>query len=93
MPTPVASPTNTSGDLEYTDSGVLTAVDPGACTVFTDGTNQTMSGFYRVTATYDGMTSQPIYIALTSAIPASLPDASGNYATGGCPFNTKKSGS
>ena len=83
LPAPVQSPINSYGDLQYNPSGLLTAVDPGACTAITDQNKSiSLTGTYKVTATYKGMISQPLYIALTSAVPAS--DGS---VKGGCPFD------
>lgn len=55
-------------------TGMATAVDPFVCTwvnLESDPTKTAkwaLSGSYKVTATFDGITSQPVYIAVASAV-------------------------
>ena len=67
----------TTGTVEYSASGLITAVEPATCTfidvapIVTPGTTPTPAWFYVgdyvVTATLDGVTSQPIYIPVASS--------------------------
>ncbi|PSH03739.1 MAG: hypothetical protein CXZ00_10310 [Acidobacteria bacterium] len=83
LPNPVLSPINNHGDLQYNASGLITAVDPGVCTAITDSSKAiSLTGYYKVTATYKGVTSQPLYVALASAVPAG-----DGTVKGGCPFD------
>lgn len=73
------TPPYTAGTVEYSPTGLITAVEPAVCT-FVDtapldpvtGKPTTPSwaytGDYVVTATYLGITSQPIYIPVASAV-------------------------
>jgi hypothetical protein len=71
------SPPYTSGTVSYGPTGLITAVEPATCTwvdiapVTTVGTAPTpawfYSGDYVVTATYNGITSQPFYIPIASS--------------------------
>jgi hypothetical protein len=69
--------TSPDSDLRYDTSGLLTAVEPGACTWVNVGTtaapSDAMSGYYIVTATYKGLTSQPIYVPLGTLAPCPYP--------------------
>jgi hypothetical protein len=75
-PVPGSGPPYTNGTVEYGPTGLITAVDPAACT-FEDvaplvgGVAQTPSwvvvGDYVVTATYNGITSQPFYVPVASS--------------------------
>jgi hypothetical protein len=65
------APPNT---MELSTTGLLTAVDPSACSWFNSaaGTTATspawsMVGTYSVTATFSGMTSPPVFVAVASA--------------------------
>lgn len=60
--------------LELSSTGLLTAVDPSACSWNNSaaGTSSTtaaweMVGSYVVTSTYKGLTSPPVYVAIASA--------------------------
>lgn len=80
-PNPTQGPPYTSGTLEYSPTGLLTAIEPAVCTwvdtapVVTVGTAPAPSwviiGEYAVTATYGGIVSQPIYIPIGSGAGAS----------------------
>jgi len=66
-----AQPPYTSGTLEYSPTGLITAVDPAACTWDNSGTQQSpiwsISADYIVTASFEGITSQPVFIPVGSA--------------------------
>ena len=76
-PNPTQAPPYASGTVEYSQTGLITAVEPATCTwldiapITTSGTTPTpawfYSGDYVVTATYGGVTSQPIYIPIASS--------------------------
>jgi hypothetical protein len=71
------SPPYTGGTVSYGPTGLITAVQPATCTwvniapVVTVGTAPTpawfYSGDYVVTATFEGITSQPFYIPVASS--------------------------
>ena len=65
---PLPSPPQT---VTISPTGLVTAVEPAACTWTNLGTVQTPSWFltgdYMITATYKGFTSQPIFIGVASA--------------------------
>jgi hypothetical protein len=72
---PVPSvPPFTSGTLEYSPTGLITAVDPAECTWVNSAVDPATTpawsyvGDYVVTASYDGVTSQPFYIPIGSAV-------------------------
>ena len=54
-------------------TGLVTAVDPGVCTFVNVQSDPAappawvLTGAYKVTATYQGITSQPVYVAVASA--------------------------
>lgn len=53
-------------------SGMVTATEPGVCSWFsttgtTGNTGWAMTGWYKITATYRGFTSNPVFIPLASA--------------------------
>jgi hypothetical protein len=69
-------PPYTSGTVEYSSTGLLTAVEPATCTwvdivPLLNGVAQSPSWFYVgdyvVTVTYQGITSNPIYIPVASS--------------------------
>jgi hypothetical protein len=65
MPTPPQT-------ITINNTGMLTAVDPGVCSwISTTGDVSTpgwaFTGWYEVTATYRGFTTNPVYIPLASA--------------------------
>ena len=67
-----SSPPFTNGTVEYSPTGLVTAVDPAECTwvnLNPTGTAPAWAyvGDYVVTATYDGVTSQPFYVPIGSA--------------------------
>jgi hypothetical protein len=72
-PSPTGPP-YTNGTVEYNSTGLITAVDPEACT-FVNSAPSTSTvpawsyvGDYIITATYDGVTSQPFYVPIASAV-------------------------
>jgi hypothetical protein len=79
LPPPCATPCKVAGQgtVEYGPTGLITAVEPADCTwvdiapVVTIGTAPTPAWFYvgdyMVTATYGGITSQPVYIPVASS--------------------------
>jgi hypothetical protein len=69
------TPPNT---ITVSTTGLVTAVEPGVCTFNDVGTATTpawvLVGDYEITATYRGVTSQPVYIGVASAAgPAAAP--------------------
>ena len=67
-----ADPPFTSGTLEFSQTGLLTAVEPAECTWVNgdpDGTSPAWAfvGDYVVTVTYQGITSNPLYVPIGSA--------------------------
>lgn len=69
-------PPYTSGTVEYSTTGLITAVEPATCTwvdivPLLNGEVQTPSWFYVgdyvVTVSYEGVTSNPIYIPVASS--------------------------
>jgi hypothetical protein len=74
--------------MELSTTGLLTAVDPSACSWLNSaaGTTSTtpawsMVGTYLVTATYSGLTSPPVFVAVASAPGVYDPN---NNKTGAC---------
>jgi hypothetical protein len=75
-PVPASGPPYTSGTVEYSPTGLIAAVEPATCTwvdiaPLQNGTVQPPSWFYNgdyvVTVTYQGITSNPIYIPVASS--------------------------
>lgn len=76
-PNPTQPPPYTTGTVQYSSTGLITAVQPATCTwenvapLGPGGTVPTPSWFYTgdyvVTATYQGVTSQPFYIPVASS--------------------------
>lgn len=66
---PLAPPPAT---LQISSTGLLTAVQPFVCTFMNTGTSTTpayaLTGSYQVTATFSGVTSQPVFIGVASAV-------------------------
>jgi hypothetical protein len=60
-------------NITINSDGMLTAVDPFVCTFVPGNTTGTtvvswvLTGSYKITATYGGITSQPFYVAMASA--------------------------
>lgn len=73
----LSTPPNT---MMVSSTGLLTAVPPFVCTWVsqTNGTTTSwyLSGSYQIVATFQGVTSQPIYISVASS--------AGNNSTGQC---------
>jgi hypothetical protein len=61
-----STPPYTQCTVEYSPTGLITAVEPAVCTWVQQGTGWFFQGAYQVTATYQGITSQPIYIPVAS---------------------------
>jgi len=68
LPTPPQS-------ITVDGTGMLTAVDPGICTFTNIGTSTkpafALTGWYKVVATFNGVSSQPLFIGMASAAGAS----------------------
>ena len=88
-----ATPPYTSGTVEYSSSGMITAVEPATCTwvdiaPLLNGVPQPpawfYSGDYVVTATFQGMTSQPVYIPVASSGGNQVYNGQLNNPTGAC---------
>ncbi len=67
-----ANPPYTQGTVEYSPTGLITAVEPATCTWIDTSSDPTKPswfyvGDYVVTATYKGVTSQPVYIPVASS--------------------------
>jgi len=66
-----AEPPYTSGTVEYSITGLITAVEPATCTFVDVGPVGTPSFFYtgdyEVTVSFQGITSQPVYIPIASS--------------------------
>lgn len=61
-----SSPPYTQGTVEYSPSGLITAVEPAVCTWVQQGSGWFFQGAYQVTVSFGGITSQPIYIPVAS---------------------------
>lgn len=62
----------TQGTVEMSRTGLVTAVDPATCTWIDTSSDPTKPswfyvGAYMVTATYQGITSQPLYVPVASS--------------------------
>jgi hypothetical protein len=74
LPPPCQAPCNVAGQgtLEYSPTGQITAVEPATCT-WVDPVPSPgppvffFNGAYQVTATFQGITSQPVYIPIASS--------------------------
>jgi len=71
----------TTASIQIDRNGFLTAINPGVCTFVDVGTASTaawaLSGTYQITAAFGGITSQPFYVAMASAVGNPAPPASG----------------
>ena len=70
---PVGNPgAYTQGTIEWSPTGLITAVEPASCTWVNDAVDPAtqpawfMNGDYSVTVSFQGVTSQPIYIPVAS---------------------------
>ncbi len=68
---PLAAPPET---MQLSTTGLLTAVDPSACSWYNGNAGSpattpawSMVGAYSVTATYSGLTTPPVFVAVASA--------------------------
>lgn len=62
---------SSQGTVEYNVTGLVTSVEPATCTWVDVGTLSTPSYFYvgdyQATATFEGITSQPVYMPVASS--------------------------
>jgi hypothetical protein len=65
-PAPSAPP-YTNGTVEYDGTGLITAVEPATCTFIDDQGADVYVGAYEVTVSFQGITSQPVYIPVASS--------------------------
>jgi hypothetical protein len=89
-----AQPPYTSGTVEYNSTGLLTAVEPATCTwvdiapLDPTGKPQTPSWFYVgdyvVTVSYQGITSNPIYVPVASSAGNQFYNGQENNPSGFC---------
>jgi len=86
-PVPSAPP-YTSGTVEYNATGLITAVEPATCTWVDVGPSGTPSFFYtgdyEVTVTFDGITSQPVFIPIASSAGDQYYNGAENNPTAQC---------
>jgi hypothetical protein len=67
------TPPYTSGTLEYSQTGLITAVEPAECTWVNSAVDPSTTpawsyvGDYVITAAFGGVTSQPFYVPIGSA--------------------------
>lgn len=84
LPYPLAAPPQT---IELSTNGLLTAVEPGACSFYNSAVAPATApawsivGTYTVTATSSGFTSPPVYVVMASAVGVFDPDTN---PTGQC---------
>jgi hypothetical protein len=67
-----AAPPFTNGTVEYDATGLLTAVEPATCTWIDTSSDPTKPswfyvGDYMVTVTFEGVTSQPVFVPVASS--------------------------
>jgi hypothetical protein len=74
-PNPSAPPF-TQGTVEYSPTGLITAVEPATCSWEQDGSGWFFQGAYQVTVSFEGITSQAIQIPVASE--------AGPFANGAC---------
>ncbi|HET9407300.1 MAG TPA: hypothetical protein VFO39_08685 [Candidatus Sulfotelmatobacter sp.] len=71
---PLPAPPQT---ITVSATGLVTAVDPAVCTFQNVGTSTqpsfVLTGSYMITATFNGVTSQPVFIGVASAAGATGP--------------------
>jgi hypothetical protein len=88
-PAPSAPP-YTNGTVEYSPSGLITAIDPATCTwvdIAPAGSATGAyfyTGSYKVTASFGGITSQPLYIPVASAAGNQYYNGAENNPSGLC---------
>jgi hypothetical protein len=69
-----STPPYTSGTVEYSQTGLITAVEPAVCTWVNSAVDPSTTpawsyvGDYVITASYQGITSQPFYVPIASAV-------------------------
>jgi len=93
---PCTAPCQTAGQgtVQYSNTGLITAVQPATCTwvdiapLDKDGNPQApawfYSGDYKVTVSFSGMTSQPVYIPVASSAGNQFYAGQENNPTGLC---------
>jgi hypothetical protein len=83
-----STPPFTNGTVEFSPTGLLTAVEPATCTWVDIGPLGTPAWFYVgdyvVTVTYQGITSNPIYIPVASSAGDQFYQGVENNPTGLC---------
>ncbi len=88
-----SSPPYTAGTLAWDSTGLITAVEPATCTWINEaplvnGEPGTPAWFYTgdyvITATFEGITSQPIYIPIASSGGNQYYDGQENNPSGAC---------
>lgn len=70
-PLPATSASNPQ-TISISPTGLVTAITPFVCTFTNDSTSTTspvwvLTGSYKIVATYNNVTSQPVYVAVASA--------------------------
>jgi hypothetical protein len=93
-PNPGQAPPYTTGTLQYSPTGLVTAVEPATCTwvdIAPLGANGTVptpawfySGDYVVTATFGGISSQPVFIPVASSAGSQFYNGQENNPSGAC---------
>ncbi len=93
-----STPPYTNGTIEYNNTGLLTAIEPATCT-FEDIAPLSSSGApvapawfyvgdYVVTASYGGITSQPVYVPIASSAGNQFYNGQENNPDGYCGSGT-----
>lgn len=92
-PNPGTPPPYASGTVEFSPSGMITAVEPATCTwidiaPLVNGVPQPpawfYSGDYVVTVTFQGITSQPVFVPVASSGGNQMYNGQLNNPTGAC---------
>jgi hypothetical protein len=93
-PNPGQAPPYASGTVQFSPTGLITAVEPATCTwvdIAPLGANGTVptpawfySGDYVVTATFGGVTSQPVFVPIASSAGNQFYNGQENNPTGAC---------
>lgn len=92
---PCTAPCQTAGQgtVQYNATGLITAVEPATCTwvdiaPLLNGTPQTPAWFYtgdyKVTVSFSGLTSQPVYIPVASSAGNQFYNGQENNPSGAC---------
>lgn len=89
-PSPTGGP-YTAGTLEYSPTGLITAVEPAECTWENQAVDPATTpawaivGEYDITVSFEGVTSQPVYIPVASAVGIYDKDSNPTSACGPSP--------